>query len=79
MIATSLRNSCLWMTRNISRVKSDLDFMYGRCNLFVVAFVSFVLCAPPSDSNLCHAPLQQLRLDADTTIITIFRMMEEHG
>ena len=40
------------------------------------AFAVFVL-ASPSDSDICHAPLQQLRLGAETTSITIFHMMEE--
>jgi len=36
-----------------------------------------IVSAPSSDSIICHAPLQQLRLGAETTIITIFHMMEE--
>ena len=60
-------------THNISRVKADAC---QTCAVPLLEYLVFCVCAPPGDSHLCHAPLQQFRLGAETTIITIFHMME---
>ena len=55
------------------------DFFHEASHVSPMPLHSFavIVSAPSSDSIICHAPLQQLRLGAETTIITIFHMMEE--